>query len=267
MSKESGSESSRVILGGRILRERIGRGETLWGFLLTLPDPGILELAADWDWFWVDSQHGQLSYDTLLHCVRVADLVGVPAIVRAAGHDYSQIGPILDTGAAGVMVPMLHNAGQAKAVVKAARFAPLGQRSFGGRRVIDRGGFKYSLTANQDTILLGQIESVEGLANVEQIAAVEGLDGLFFGPSDYAIDRGIPGESMSAPRMWEAVEKIAQACKSQGKVAATLMCAPETAARLVKLGYQMVAGAIDSELLRGGLAEARVNLRRAEQKT
>ncbi|NIA06386.1 MAG: hypothetical protein GWP14_01910 [Actinobacteria bacterium] len=270
MSKLNSVPKPVVVPGGRILRQWIDNGEPLWGFMLTMPAPEILELAEGWDWVWLDGQHGQLSYDTILNCVRVADLMGLPAIVRVAGCDYSQVGQALDTGAAGVIVPMLHNAEQAKVVAEAAKFAPLGRRSYGGRRVMDRFGPNYAGTANKDVLLLGQIESVEGLANAEQITAVPGIDGLVFGPADYSLDCGISLESyfkMSEPHLWQMAEKIAHICSNHGKVAGAFVGSAENSGRWIELGYKMLLGTVDASLLRTALAEDLANRRRASQKS
>ena len=266
MPETTRADRSERLPSGRVLRQRLDNGDVLLGFYLTLPAPEILELAKDHDWLWIDGQHGQLSYDTILHCVRVADLVGRPSIVRTAGHDYSQIGLVLDTGASGVMVPMVHNAEQARAIVSAAKFTPVGHRSFGGRRVMDLSGGKYASTANQDTLLLAQIESVEGLANVEQIAAVPGIDGLMFGPSDYSLDCGVDAGSalsLSEPAVWEAVKKIAQSCAKHGKVACNIVNSCETAVRLAKVGYQMLGVSMDAALLHSALSDNLANFQRA----
>ena len=269
MAKKSGAESSPVVPPGRVLRQRIDNGEALWGFMLSLPAPAILELAEGWDWVWIDGQHGQFDYDTIVNCVRAADLMAVPAIVRVAGHDYSLIGQALDTGAAGVMVPMLHNLEQAKAVVDAAKFPPLGHRSYGGRRVTDRLGPHYPSTANKDALLIGQIESVEGLANADQIAAVPGIDGLLLGPADYSLDRGISLESyfkMVDPHLWEVAEKIVRICANHGKIAGAFAGAPGNAGRWIELGYKMLLGTIDASLLQAALAEDLAHRRRESQK-
>ena len=258
MSEKANDDAKKVVPSGRVLRQRIDNGDVLWGFYLTLPAPEIVELVKDYDWVWVDGQHGQLSYETILGCVRVGDVVDVPTIVRTSGHDYSQIGPVLDTGASGVMVPMIHNAQQGRAVASAARFSPLGHRSFGGRRVVDRFGGGYTASANEDTILLGQIESIEGLANVEEIAAVPGIDGLMFGPVDYALECGLDAKSalnLSEPAVWEAARKIGESCSKHGKVACTIINSVETAVRLVEEGYQMLSISIDAALLGSGASE------------
>ena len=258
MSEKANDDAKKVVPSGRVLRQRIDNGDVLWGFYLTLPAPEIVELVKDYDWIWVDGQHGQLSYETILDCVRVGDVVDVPTIVRTPGHDYSQIGPVLDTGASGVMVPMIHNAEQGRAVASAAKFAPLGHRSFGGRRVVDRFGGGYAASANEDTILLGQIESIEGLANVEEIAAVPGIDGLMFGPVDYALECGLDAKSalnLSEPAVWEAARKIGESCSKYGKVACTIINSVETAVRLVGEGYQMLNISMDAAMLGSGASE------------
>ncbi len=270
MSKASDAQNPPLLPSGRILRQRIDNAEVLLGFVLILPAPGILELVQGYDWFWIDGQHGQLSYDTILHCVRVADLVGVPPIVRVSARDYSQIGPVLDTGPAGVMIPTIHNVQQAEAVASAAKFPPVGQRSFGGQRLLDRFGGEYAATANQDVFLIGQIESTQGLANVEQIAAVGGIDGLMFGPADYSLDAGMPPGSaldMSEPALWDAAEKIAQSCAKHGKVACSIVASAQNAVRLAQLGYQMLAVSLDTHLLRTAASGALDDFRQALRKT
>ena len=270
MSKASDVQKTPPVPSGRILRQRIDNGDVLLGLLLILPAPGILELVRGYDWFWIDGQHGQMSYDTILTCVRVADLVGVPPIVRVSAGDYSQIGPVLDTGPAGVMIPTIHNVQQAQAVADAAKFPPLGQRSFGGQRLLDRFGAEYADTANQDVFLIAQIESTQGLANVEQIAAVPGIDGLMFGPADYSLDSGIPiaaALGMTEPALWDAAERIAQSCAKHNKVACTLVTCPQSTVRLAQMGYQMLAVAIDAHLLSAAASGALDGFRQALRKT
>jgi 2-keto-3-deoxy-L-rhamnonate aldolase RhmA len=110
--------------------------------------------------------------------------------VRVAGHEAGPIGLALDMGATGVIVPCVDTAEQARALVTAAKFPPLGNRSYGGRRPIDLHGRMYAHTANEDTLLLLQIESPLAITNAEQIAAIPGVDGLFLGPDDIMFRRG-----------------------------------------------------------------------------
>jgi len=123
------------------VRDILRSGGVALGVGLMYPSPSAVEsLGQGWDWMWIDGQHGQLGYDTILHAVQTSELTGLSPIVRVPGHAPQVIGQALDTGAAGVMVPMVNTPDQARAVVHAACFPPLGGRSYGGRRVIDSGG-------------------------------------------------------------------------------------------------------------------------------
>ena len=124
------------------------------------PSPGALErIGGDWDWIWIDGQHGELGYQDALSLVRACDLIGRPAVVRVPGHEAGPIGKALDMGAAAVIVPCVDTPEQATIAVDAAKFPPLGKRSYGSRRNIDFQGRSYSDTANDDTLLIIQIES------------------------------------------------------------------------------------------------------------
>ena len=121
-----------------LLLERMNDGEIALGFGLGLPAAAIIEHACGgWDWLWIDGQHGQHDYRSMLECVRAADACDIAPIVRVPGHDYGTIGRVLDMRPAGIMVPMIDTAEDARAVVDAVRFPPLGKRSYGGRRSID----------------------------------------------------------------------------------------------------------------------------------
>ena len=130
----------------------------------------------------------------------------------------AQIGLALDTGANGLIVPVVNTPEEAREIVYAAKFPPLGGRSYGGRRPIDLRGRGYSDTANEDVILVAQIESPEAVENAESIAAVPGVDALFLGPDDIMLRRG---HSMIAPRSPEALrkdlERVISACRKHGK--------------------------------------------------
>ena len=104
------------------------------GLNVMYPSPGAVErIAPDWDWIWLDGQHGEIDYGEMLQLVRACDLVGRPAFVRVPGHEAGPIGLALDMGATGVIVPCVDMPEQARALVAAAKFPPLGKRSYGGR--------------------------------------------------------------------------------------------------------------------------------------
>ena len=154
------------------MQNRLRVGEVALGLSLNYPAPGIIEcMGAGWDWLWIDGQHGQMDYQSMLQCVRTADACGLAPIPRVSRHEPGTIGPVMDMKPAGILVPMVDTVAQARNIVEAVYFPPLGKRSFGGRRVTDVGGRNYYQTANEDTLLVVQIETPEGAANAEAIAA------------------------------------------------------------------------------------------------
>jgi 4-hydroxy-2-oxoheptanedioate aldolase len=225
------------------------------------PAPGIVErIGSEWDWIWIDAQHGQHDYNSILGCVRASDLVKTPSIVRVPSHDYGAIGLALDAGASGVMVPMVNTAGEASAVVKAAKFPPLGSRSFGGRRPIDLYGRSYAHSANKETLLIVQIETEEGLANVDEIASVPGVDVVFFGPDDMALQLSIPMDQERKVDFFSStMEKISHAASNYGIIAGTVTASPEMVEIAMKMGYLLCVGTSDVVLLAGGSKRTREN--------
>jgi len=122
------------------LRASLCSGPQL-GMCYMYPAPGIIErIGPDWDWVWIDGQHGELGYNDILSAVRACDVIMRPAVVRVSGQSPGDIGKALDTVPAAVMVPMVDNADQARTIVQAAKFPPLGSRSYGGPRVSARAG-------------------------------------------------------------------------------------------------------------------------------
>lgn len=230
------------------------------GLCVMYPSPGVIErIGPDWDWMWIDGQHGELGYQDVLALVRACDLVQRASLVRVPGHDFGAIGLALDTGADGVIVPLVDNADEARRIVAAAKFPPLGGRSFGGRRPIDLRGRAYCGTANEDTLLVVQIESPEALANADAIAATPGVDALFLGPDDVRLRRGL---DMSAAQANEAdMERVIQACRKRGKFAATVGIGPDNLRRCAGMGFNMIVGGGDVGFLSGGSRAASTEAR------
>ncbi len=221
------------------------------GLCIMYPSPGVIErIGPDWDWIWIDGQHGQLGYSDVMQLVRAADLVKRPAFVRVPGHEAGTIGMTLDTGAAGVIVPCVDTVEQAKALVTAAKFPPLGNRSYGGRRPIDLLGRVYSHTANDDTILLLQIESPQAVENADAIAALPGVDGLFLGPDDILLRRGA---KMDAPRSKEMLtpdmEAVIRACRKHGKFAVMVGFGNEMLTHCAQMGFHLIVSGGDVPFL------------------
>jgi len=235
------------------LKESLTNGDVALGFALSMPAAGIIEHAGRyWDWIWIDGQHGQHDYRSMLECVRVADACGAPPIVRVPGHDPGVIGRVLDMRPAGIMVPMVDTPEDARRVVEAFRFPPLGKRSYGGRRAVDLEGREYFQTVDAKTLLVAQIETQEAVRNAEAIAATEGVDVLFFGPDDMKVRLGIPINTAitESDQLARAMEATITAAKSAGKTGGSVAGTPETLRKAVSLGYRLIAGGGDVAFLR-----------------
>ena len=247
------------------LRPALATGRPLFGLCHMFPQPGLLErIAGDWDWVWIDGQHGLMGYQDMLAAVRACDLVGVPSIVRVPGHDFGSIGLALDMGASGVLVPVVDTVEEAREVVKAAKFPPLGGRSYGGRRPVDRQGRLYVETANVETLLICQIESPEAVEHADAIAAVPGVDGLFLGPDDLLLRRGCKMDTPRTPELLRSdMERVINACKKHGKIGCMVGTGSEEMMRFcLAMGYQMVVGGADVAFLAAGSRHASTEARR-----
>ena len=181
-------------------RAKRAAGQPVFGTSLRFRDAGIVEMiGGGWDFVWIDLQHGTIGADHLFDIVRACDLVGVTSLVRMPLNP-SGIGWVLDMDVGGVIIAQVDTVCQAREAVKAARFPPAGDRSYGGRRIIDRQGRDYATDANMRQLLFLQVESPQALDACAELAALDGVDGLMLGPDDIRLRLGQP---LSGP-IWTA---------------------------------------------------------------
>jgi 4-hydroxy-2-oxoheptanedioate aldolase len=246
-----------------MFRDVLKTGAPQTGLCVMYPAPGVVErIGPDWDWIWLDGQHGELGYSDLMALVRACDFVKRPAFVRVPGHEAGPIGLALDMGATGVIVPCVDTPEQAQNLVAAAKLPPLGGRSYGGRRPIDLRGRTYSDSANEDTLLVVQIETLRGIENVDKIAAVPGVDALFLGPDDILLRRG---HRMDIPRtrdmLWNDMTAVTDACRKHGKFGVTVGMGAELFKLSLEAGFQMIVAGGDVPFLATGSKQASAEAR------
>ena len=212
---------------------------------------------AGFDWLCVDMQHGPVGYTELRAIVQAVRFTGVPTLVRVSANSPSEIMRALDVGADGVIVPMVNTAAEAEAAVTACRYPPLGTRSWGpsGASI----GREFTVDgSNAGVACLVMVETREGLANVDEIAAVPGLDGIYVGPNDLALSHGLPTMLIDhGPVLTEAIALVAESCRRHEITAGVAVYEPDAAAAVAKwqsFGYTMFGLPSDSLLLRRAAA-------------
>lgn len=226
-----------------------------FGTFQTLPSTIVAEGLGrmDYDFVIVDLQHGSATWEGLLEIVMGIEKGGTLPIVRVGWNDPMQIMRALDLGAVGVVVPMVSTVADAERAVAATRYAPQGMRSIGPTRqhCVPEGHVYSTEQMNRDILCLPMIETAEAIANVEAIAAVPGVDGLFFGPFDMALSLGV-GLDPAAPQVSDALDRLVAACGANGIAAATVALNTNGAEDLYARGVQLVALGSDLAMITSG---------------
>jgi 4-hydroxy-2-oxoheptanedioate aldolase len=241
------------------LRPRLRAGETLFTAWSTIPDPLVAEFAArtGFDAVTLDMQHGNHSTESVMRCVAAVTLAGKPAAVRIPVGRFEMASKALDLGASAVIAPMVNSVADARAFAAAMKFPPLGERSWGPTRVIALHGIgglqAYLETANQDTLAIAMIETRAAYAALDEILAVDGIDGVFVGPSDFSIAlSGGARVDASNPEMLAMAGEVAAKADRAGKFPCTLAITAEAARKARGLGFRFIALASDISYLMSG---------------
>jgi len=224
---------------------------------------------AGFDWLFIDCEHSSMDLDTAAQISSASLAVGITPVVRVAGLEHWHASRMLDNGAQGIVVPHVDSADEARRVAAACRFPPLGKRSMGGG--LQQLGFEpmpvgeQARIVNEETLVVVMIESPQGVANCEAIAAVPGIDALLIGTNDFCFELGIPGK-FDDPKVADAYKKVIAACRKHGKFPGMGgMYTPELLERHINMGVQLVLSGSDFSLLMQA-ATARATLVRAFDK-
>lgn len=233
------------------LRTLLATKPTLVGTFVMVNDPAVVDVAArcEIDFLIIDCEHSAINPfgADLAHMLRAAEARGVPALVRTTSHDEGQVLRALDLGAAGVIIPHVQNADQARRMVGAAQFAPHGHRSscpcsrqagYGCR------AFSELLEADEAPVVLALIEDPVGVANIDDIVSVPGLAGSFFGPSDYSVAAASSDLSVD-----DARQAVHSASLARDSLTGDLAWDPKSAAEYARAGARLVALSTDVFLL------------------
>ena len=207
----------------------------------------------------VDLQHGAVDYQAAVTMLQAIGTTPVIPMARVPWNDPAAVMRILDAGAFGVICPMVNTEEQAEALVRACKYPPRGYRSVGPIRAKYAWGADYLDKADDQTLVIPQIETAQALDNLDRILDVPGIDAVYVGPFDLAMSLGIPARSAhDAPAILAAEKKVAETCERHGKIAGIHTLSAEAAFRAVEQGYRFVTLASDERLL-AAKASAEVN--------
>jgi 2-keto-3-deoxy-L-rhamnonate aldolase RhmA len=228
-------------------RERLLRGDRLLGTLLSLPSPELAEIASDagFDWLFLDMEHGSLEARDVLRMVQAVRHPCAP-LVRIPESGEMWVKKALDAGAAGVIIPHVNGAGDAARAVHWGKYPPEGGRSVGFSRANGYGTrFQENVeTANAETVIVAQVEHIDGVRAIEAILDVGGVDAVFIGPYDLSASLGKPGR-IQDPDVREAVLTVATACTRRRVPAGIFALDVPGAVKALEEGYRLVCSGID----------------------
>ena len=241
------------------LRSAIESGGA-YGIWISIPDLSVAELVAGlpYDYVVVDLQHGVTTFTELPALAQAMRAAGNAPLVRVPWKDPAQIMRAIDSGACGVVVPMISSAEEAQAAVSACRFPPVGVRSWGPMwGYVRSDGALPPAEQDAGVLCIVMIETAEAINDLEAILATEGVDGIYIGPNDLALACGFGrGTYRDDPEVASLIQKIVDACRAAG-VPAGLHCSdPEMGRDWIARGAAMVTIAQDTGLLADGALEA-----------
>jgi 4-hydroxy-2-oxoheptanedioate aldolase len=256
------------------LRRIIAGGGSVLNAWLAIASPFSAELMAHqgFDAVTIDLQHGPVDFQAAVAMLAAISTTPAVPMVRVPWNEPILTAKLLDAGAYGVICPMINSRAEAEALVSACRYPPRGSRSFGPNRAALYGGADYWQHANDEILVLAMIETRRGVQNLAEIVSVDGIDGVYVGPSDLSLSMGkTPTLDPQDEEVLSAIAAICAGTRNAGKIAGVHTDGAQTAIRRFKDGYQLCTILSDARLMANAAAaavrEARGQLTQAGAKT
>ncbi len=244
------------------IKKRLINGEMVLGTIISeIRNPNIAYMLAQcgFEFFIIDNEHGSYNPETISNMIAAARGADISVIVRIPEITRENILKPLDAGAAGLLVPMVNTAAEAKEVIRHAKYPTMGNRGAALRRPHNRytkvNAADYLKQANENTFIAVQAETTEAIENIDEIASVDGVDCIFVGPFDLSISLGNPGQ-INHPDEIEAIEKIAAACIKHQKIPGILMFDQELLAKWIKQDFRFAVYSSDITMLADAASDA-----------
>lgn len=240
------------------LKDIWARGEAVINGWCSIPSSFSAEVMAHqgFDSITIDMQHGLVDYQVAVTMLQAISTTSVIPLARVPWNDPARLMKILDAGSFGVICPMINNAEEARALVGACKYPPMGFRSFGPIRAkyyaggSSHGGGDYHLFANEETLVIPQIETREAIKNLDEILDVPGISAIYIGPSDLSMALGKePRKGQNDPEVVEAKAHILATCKRHGIPAGIHTNSTEVTVGMIKQGFQFTSIQSDDRFL------------------
>lgn len=240
-----------------IFLEKLSRGEKPIGTFFELGSASAMECLGrtGLDFVIIDNEHGPFDTESTQDFIRAAELAGLCPFARVKETSRPAVLKLLDVGAQGLIVPNITSVEQVRELVGYAKYAPVGNRGFCPTRK-DCWGFGYPATEslevnmayhNRETLLIPQCETVGALEHIEEIAALDGVDGIFIGPFDLSISMGIPGQ-FDRPEFKAALRRTLDACHAAGKFCILFTMIPAAVGEGFRSGYDAMTFSLDANV-------------------
>ena len=232
----------KLINSRTLLKEKLKNRERLFGSWVSFDNPSISEIfsRSDFDFLVIDMEHSTINQSEAQRIIAACQSEGVPCLPRPVSHSNDTIKPLLESGADGILIQMVNSAKEVSKLISDIKYPPVGKRSYGVSRAQGYGfDFKNYITNwNKRSVFMVQIESLEGVNNIDEILSFDQIDGVMIGPYDISGSLGVPGE-LNHPKVVEASKKVIKACEKFGKSCGTQLNNPnkQNIDELFRMGY------------------------------
>ncbi len=251
------------------VKKKMAQGELLIGTMISeVRNPNIAYMLAQngYNFMIIDNEHGAYNPETVSNLIAAARGAGIAPIVRIPEIRRETILKPLDSGAAGLMIPQVNNAGQAQEVIFHAKYPPAGNRGAALRRAHSLyrkvSAAEYMKQANEETIIAVQAETPESIQNLEAIVSVPGIDVVFVGPFDLSISLGFPGE-VNHPRQIEVIERVVEVCRKHKRTAGIHLFDVPSIKAWIEKGMRFISYSNDVSFLSDAAAAGITELRKS----
>lgn len=255
-----------------LAKGKLAEGEKLLGTFFSMGNPSEMECLgyAGMDFAIIDTEHGPFDTESAMGLVRAAESVGLSPFIRIADVSHKEVQRAVDMGVHGLIAPCLRSLDDMKKLVSLAKFPPLGNRGY----IRGRGcgyGYQpwasgsvsdYMAASNDRLLVLPQCETRECYEQIEQVLAIDGIDGIFIGPFDLSISLDMPGD-FDNPKFRDSVSRVLEACKKAGKFSFIFSTTVEQAQEYLRQGFDGVAHGLDYVIFTEAYKSELAKIRRA----